>query len=145
MLGLLAEDLAHIDPDALARAIDRHVTSSPYMPKAADLIKLAQSMQAPHTTLDAYAEELNELRSTRANGWRWHVRTNAEGQRYLDRNDGQDGPERWQPREGEAQATQEVVATLVGQGTDQRLFDDMVSRGAVSRMVEERMQSGASR
>lgn len=139
MLGLLAEDLAHIDPDALGRAIDRHVMSSPYMPKAADLIKLAQSMQAPQTTLDAYAEELNELRCTRANGWRWQVRTNADGQRYLDRNDGQEGPERWQPREGEGRATQEVAAILVEQGTGQRLFDDMVRRGAVSRMVDDHL------
>lgn len=87
MLGLLAEDLAHIDPNALTRAIDRHVMSSPYMPKAADLIKLAQSMQAPATSLDAYAEELNGKSFTKAMGWQWFVREHGDGRRELDRRD----------------------------------------------------------
>lgn len=47
MLSLLADDVAHIPPDDLERAIERHVVSSPYMPKAADLIKLAQDNTKP--------------------------------------------------------------------------------------------------
>ena len=62
MLQLLAEDLAHMPPDALERAIDRHVVTSPYMPKAADLIKLAQSESRPGTIPRnpgrSYAEDL---------------------------------------------------------------------------------------
>lgn len=46
MLALLAEDLADIPSDLLDKAISRHVTSSPYMPKAADLIRLAKNIDA---------------------------------------------------------------------------------------------------
>ncbi len=45
MLALLAEDVAMLPEDLLAKAIDRHVVSSPYMPKAADLIKLAREIE----------------------------------------------------------------------------------------------------
>ena len=87
MLSLLSEDLAHIDPDALARAIDRHVATSPYMPKAADLIRLAQSLTAPRTTLDDYADELNAKGFSAAMGWHWFVREHPDGRRELDRRD----------------------------------------------------------
>lgn len=45
MLVLLAEDLADLPTGLLERAIQRHCTTSPYMPKAADLIKLAQDAE----------------------------------------------------------------------------------------------------
>ena len=45
MLVLLAEDLAFVPEDLLEKAINRHVTSSPYMAKAADLIKLAKEIE----------------------------------------------------------------------------------------------------
>jgi hypothetical protein len=45
MLALLAEDVAMLPPDLLEKAIDRHVTLSPYMPKAADLIRLAREIE----------------------------------------------------------------------------------------------------
>lgn len=142
MLGLLAEDLSHVDPNALAIAIDRHVAMSPYMPKAADLIKLAQAATMPHTSSDEYAESLNGMGFTKTMGWHWFVRTHPDGRRELDRRDAQDvqvsNP--WKPQPGEAQATQEVVAKLIAQGTDQYLFDQMVRRGSVSHMVDERLR-----
>lgn len=88
MLALLAEDVAHLDPDLLAIAIDRHVASSPYMPKAADLIALAQKAMPPKTSLEAYAEKLNGMRFSRESGRHWFVNTTADGQRYLDCNNG---------------------------------------------------------
>jgi len=42
-IALLAQDLADIPPDLLDRAINQHVARSPYLPKASDLIALAQS------------------------------------------------------------------------------------------------------
>ncbi len=143
MLSLLAEDLAHIDPEPLERAIDRHVASSPYMPKAADLIKLAQSLTAPATSLEAYAEDLNQSGFSRTLGWQWYVRKHPDGRRELDRRDAQDVQVStpWKPADGEAEATQYVVGKLIAQGTDQLLFNDMVRRGAVSRMVDERLAS----
>jgi hypothetical protein len=42
-LALLASDLADIPPHHLERAIAKHVLSSPYLPKASDLISIAQS------------------------------------------------------------------------------------------------------
>lgn len=84
MLALLAEDVAHLDPDLLERAIDRHVATSPYMPKAADLIKLAQSFMAPRTSLDDYAEHLNALHFSVMSGRQWFVNTDAYGKRFLD-------------------------------------------------------------
>lgn len=84
MLALLAEDVAHLDPDLLERAIDRHVATSPYMPKAADLIKLAQSFMAPRSSLDDYAEHLNSMAFSKMSGRHWFVNTSADGVRFLD-------------------------------------------------------------
>jgi hypothetical protein len=39
---LLASDVADVPPDLLERAVREHVTRSPYMPKAAELIALAR-------------------------------------------------------------------------------------------------------
>lgn len=63
MLALLAEDVASIPPEFLEVAIDRHVVSSPYMPKAADLIRLAKEAATPRTASiqrrgGSYAEDL---------------------------------------------------------------------------------------
>lgn len=87
MLALLAEDVADLPTELLDRAIQRHVATSPYMPKAADLIRFAQSFQAPQTSLEAYANELNERNFSKALGWHWFVREHADGRRELDRSD----------------------------------------------------------
>jgi hypothetical protein len=87
MLALLAEDLADVPTDLLERAVQHHVATSPYMPKAADLIRLAQSFQKPPTTLEAYAEQLNEMNFSQALGYHWFVREHPDGRRELDRND----------------------------------------------------------
>jgi len=43
-LALLGRDLADMPPDLLSRAIEKWVTSSPFMPKASDLIGIAKSL-----------------------------------------------------------------------------------------------------
>lgn len=62
MLSLLADDVAHLPPEALERAIDHHVLTCPFMPKAADLIKLAQdhtdAVNLPRQPGQTYAEAL---------------------------------------------------------------------------------------
>ena len=92
MLALLAEDLADLPTSLLERAIQRHCISSPYMPKAADLIKLAQDAEGatrPATTLQAYADDLNTKNFSRANDWHWIINTrkleDGTREQYLDR------------------------------------------------------------
>ena len=94
MLALLAEDLADLPVSLLELAIQRHCAASPYMPKAADLIKLAQEAQGtgrPATSLQAYADELNGKNFSKLNAWHWFInrRTLEDGttERYLDRTD----------------------------------------------------------
>jgi len=68
MLSLLADDLATIPTDLLEKAIDAHVLQSPFMPKAADLIRLAQGfVQAPkiHRTGRSYAHDLADVYNSR--------------------------------------------------------------------------------
>lgn len=50
-------DVADIPPDLLERAIASHVRSSPYMPKASDLVALAANFakQAQHSGMDPVA------------------------------------------------------------------------------------------
>lgn len=70
MLALLAEDLADIPTDLLEGAINRHVTMSPYMPKAADLVRLAKEIDAearnrnvrtgPPSTMQEHCDHMNE-------------------------------------------------------------------------------------
>jgi hypothetical protein len=50
MLVLLAEDVAMLPEDLLDKAIQRHVNTSPYMPKAADLTRLAREIELSRTT-----------------------------------------------------------------------------------------------
>lgn len=92
MLALLAEDLADLPIGLLERAIQRHCTTSPYMPKAADLIALAKAQQdtaRPSTSLQEYADDLNAKNFSKANDWHWFVNSrkheNGETERYLDR------------------------------------------------------------
>ena len=54
-LAMLCVDLADAPPHLLERAIQRHALESPYLPKAADLVKLMQSL-------------LNDARPTTAPG-----------------------------------------------------------------------------
>ena len=92
MLALLAEDLADLPINLLELAIQRHCATSPYMPKMADLIKLAQEAQGsakPATSLQAYADDLNKCNFSKVNDWHWFVsrRTleNGASERFLDR------------------------------------------------------------
>lgn len=73
-LALLACDLADVPPDLLRRAIGQHVVSSPYMPKASDLIARAKSFLATpdirkRTLADIYNESMSP--EGRAAGLRW--------------------------------------------------------------------------
>lgn len=54
-IALLAQDLADIPPDLLDRAIREHIMSSPYMPKASDLIAKARSYIPQPGKRDQYA------------------------------------------------------------------------------------------
>lgn len=143
MLGLLAEDLAHIDPELLERAIDHHVVGSPYMPKAADLIRLCQQLTMPSTTLEAYADELNGMNFSKANGWQWFVnsrkREDGSTERFLDRHDSWKRDHEWKQAAREIEATQAVIADLIAQGIAQAEFDRMQRDGTITRMVERRL------
>lgn len=68
MLTLLCEDLATIPADVLEKAIQRHVATSPYMPKAADLTKLARDIVAGQSVSiprggESYAHDLAAARN----------------------------------------------------------------------------------
>lgn len=72
MLTLLADDLATIPADILEQAIQRHVASSPYMPKAADLTKLAREIVAGQSVAiprggPSYAHDLAAARNAQMN------------------------------------------------------------------------------
>lgn len=54
-LALLAQDLADIPPDLLERAIRDHATSSPYLPKASDLVERAKAYVPPPGEIDQHA------------------------------------------------------------------------------------------
>lgn len=83
-LSLLAADVADIPADLLEKAINRHVTNSPYMPKAADLYRLAQDIdqaakaRLPQRTHRSYAHDLADLYNSQLtrDDVEWHV-TNA--------------------------------------------------------------------
>jgi hypothetical protein len=54
-LALLAADVADIPPDLLERAIRDHAVRSPYLPKASELIALAQSYMPKPGRMDQQA------------------------------------------------------------------------------------------
>lgn len=133
MLSMLSDDLAHIPPEALERAIDRHVLASPYMPKAADLIKLAQNDARPagilprygQTYADALAEAYN-AKSTR-DDVTWIV--TAAGQlKLVDKPTSPWRPE-WKPEPGEVAEIEAKVARYVRQGMTQDQFNALVDSG----------------
>jgi hypothetical protein len=141
MLLLLAEDLAHVDPEMLERAINKHVAKSPYMPKASQLIALAQAEIAPRTSLQAYADVLTDERFSRENGWRWSVSTDGQNRKYLDRHDIGEQFVAYQPSELEMRITQEVCAELARDpDLTQAQFAHMVRYGRVSRIVADRLR-----
>lgn len=145
-LSLMAEDLAHIDPDMLERAIDRHVMTSKFMPRAAELIALAQSLMQPETSLHAYAEQLNDQSFSREQGWFWRVGVPADGPRYLDRIDAKNAPaQAWKPSQREIEITNEVVAEFVRDPSmTQERFSAFVQSGAITRAVAKRMEVEAA-
>ena len=85
MLALLAQDIADVPYDLLDRAVSRHVMQSPYMPKAADLVKLAKEIddsRRPNlpNTGETYAHRLAasyNQRGTRPDV-EWHVNSAGE-------------------------------------------------------------------
>ena len=100
-----------------------------------------QGAQPSSIDLETYAQLLNEGMLSRQAGWQWFVNTrhvDGEQIRYLDRRE-RIVATRWKPADGEGEATDFVIGKLLAQGTDQLLFNDMVRRGAVSRMVDERL------
>ena len=51
-VALLAEDLAEADPWKLEQAIGRHVSRSPYLPKASDLNEIMADIARPKAQAD---------------------------------------------------------------------------------------------
>ena len=51
-VALLAEDMAETDPWKLEQAIGRHVSRSPYLPKASDLNEIIADITRPQTNAD---------------------------------------------------------------------------------------------
>lgn len=81
-LALLTTDVADIPPDLLEQAIRRHVASSPYLPKASELIALAQECQrgemrhrgdGPDPRLQKHCDMLNDMNWVRASGLPYFV------------------------------------------------------------------------
>lgn len=76
-LAALVADCADIPPNHLERAIREWVTQSPYLPKASDLIGMAQGYVRPPSgaaaDLSAIAERYNQSMSgdARARGLQW--------------------------------------------------------------------------
>lgn len=70
LLALLARDVADLDPRDLDEAIQKHVRRSPFMPKACELIELADTARAnreyrsalrPFALIAQHEEEKEEL------------------------------------------------------------------------------------
>lgn len=137
-LALLAEDVAEVPADLLERAIAEHVASSPWMPKAADLIRIAQDIERetraklPERTGRSYAHDLVAL----YNG----QRTRDDVEWYVDHTgavkcgDIHDGTMRihqagWKPEPGEIEEINARIAKLVAQGMTQDEFNRLVDRG----------------
>lgn len=73
-LALLAMDLIDIPPPLLGKAIAKHVLTSPYLPKASDLVKLAKEFIQPGPSIGGVGETLaqkgNRLMNADPNGRR---------------------------------------------------------------------------
>jgi len=83
MLAILADDLADVPAVLLDQAIQRHVATSPYMPKAADLIRIAKEIDREEQARipkrnpgRSYAEELAALYNSQ--------RTRSDVEWYVD-------------------------------------------------------------
>jgi hypothetical protein len=62
-LALLASDLRDMPPHLLAKAIEKHVLESPYLPKASDLVKLAKGFIAERAPAGPEGETLTQRRN----------------------------------------------------------------------------------
>ncbi len=93
-LALLASDLAHIPTDYLERAAKDWALKSPYMPKASELIELAQSYVSRATNADdgygsqAYLDRRNH--SMERNDCEWFY--DAGGNMQLRKRGGENKP-----------------------------------------------------
>jgi hypothetical protein len=76
-LALLTTDVADVPPDLLEDAIRRHVMGSPYMPKASELIAIAQSLLT-NAQPKAGTADLPGLAA------RYNARLAAEGRRDIE-------------------------------------------------------------
>ena len=138
MLALLAEDVADVPADLLQLAIQRHVSSSPFMPKAADLIRIAKEIDAaarvaplPRTGR-SYAHDLAAQRNS--------LRTRDDVEWYVDHTgavrlgDISSGEMRihqqtWQPKPGEIDVINAKVAEAIAMGVEEDEFRILVRQG----------------
>jgi hypothetical protein len=75
-VALLAEDLADANARHLAAAIDHHVATSPYLPKASDLRQLMADMAENRRSgeLVNLADRYNQRLIAEGSALRWHYR-----------------------------------------------------------------------
>lgn len=129
---MLCDDLAHIPPSALERAIDQHVLTSPFMPKAADLIKLAQNDSRPASLLptygqtyaDALAESYNAKCAFEDVVWI----SNGRDVRIAHKATSPYRPG-WKPEPGEIDMINDRIAGYILQGMTQEQFNALVDSG----------------
>lgn len=139
-LSLLAADVAEIPADLLERAIDRHVTSSPYMPKAADLFRIAQDIdrvaraKLPERTGRSYAHDLANLYNANKTRDDCHWYVDHIGALKLSELNDNGTPiytQPWTPQPGEIEAINAKIANLVAQGMTQDEFNKLVDQGRI--------------
>lgn len=87
-LAMLAQDLADIPPDLLERAARDHARQSNFMPKAAELIELAQGYvngaASNSMGLQEQCDVLNAMRWVRARNVRYEIRTHPSGTKIIE-------------------------------------------------------------
>lgn len=140
MLAMLADDLSDVPVDLLDRAIQRQVLVSPYMPKAADLIRAAKEIDSeqraklPPRTGRSYAHDLAALYNSQSanDNVEWYV-DSTDHIRLGDISTGslriyQTG---WQPKPGEIEEINAKVAEYAATGMTQAEFNKLVDQGKV--------------
>lgn len=92
----------------------------------------------------------NSRRVSKDMGWWYYVAPGDDGRNFVAKAEGWKAeemrarasgkePEWYHPSEEEAAATHEVIGELIAKGIPDAQFDSMVRRGAITRLVQERL------
>lgn len=140
MLALLTDDLADVPADLLERAIQRQVLVSPYMPKAADLIRAAKEIDSeqrakmPPRTGRTYGHDLAALYNGQSanDNVEWYVDSTG----HVRLGDISTGSLKiyetgWQPKPGEIEEINAKVAEYAATGMTQAEFNKLVDQRRV--------------